>query len=110
MADKKYQVGVIGYGLSAKIFQIPFILASKDFELGAIVQRSGNSAAQDHPEVKIYRAPDDLFNDETIDVVVVSTPPSTHFTLASAALNAGKHGKLLKDQNTAGTRLTNHPR
>ncbi|KAE8324088.1 oxidoreductase [Aspergillus sergii] len=88
---KKYQVGVIGYGLSAKIFQIPFIEASNDFELGAIVQRLGGSAAQDHPEAKIYRAPDDLFNDEAIDVVVVSTPPSTHFTLASAALNAGKH-------------------
>ncbi|KAI9926946.1 hypothetical protein ASPWEDRAFT_177400 [Aspergillus wentii DTO 134E9] len=32
MAGKEHQVGVIGYGLSAKVFQIPFILASKGFE------------------------------------------------------------------------------
>lgn len=94
MANKNYRVGLIGYGLSARIFQIPFIADSKDFELGAIVQRSGDSAAHDHPEARIYRSTEDLLVDETIGVVVVSTPPSTHFVLAAAALNAGKHGEI----------------
>ncbi|KAF9888249.1 hypothetical protein FE257_008818 [Aspergillus nanangensis] len=91
MTGKKYQVGVIGYGLSAKVFQIPFILASKGFELAAIVQRSGDSATQDHPSVRGYRSSEELFCDAAIDVVVISTPPTTHFGLAVSALHAGKH-------------------
>ncbi len=33
----------------------------------------------------------DLLNDPTIDAIVISTPISTHFDLALAALRAGKH-------------------
>ena len=34
---------------------------------------------------------DDLLDDPTIDAVVIATPVSTHFALALAALEAGKH-------------------
>ncbi|KAJ5626372.1 NAD binding Rossmann fold oxidoreductase [Penicillium lagena] len=91
MAVKKYQIGVIGYGLSAKIFQIPYILAAQDFELRAIVQRSGDEASKEHPGVKIYRSADELLRDTSIDVIIVSTPPLSHFSLVSSALNADKH-------------------
>src|SRR5262249_23605518 len=32
-----------------------------------------------------------LWNDNSIDVALIATPPSSHFALARAALNAGKH-------------------
>jgi predicted dehydrogenase len=34
---------------------------------------------------------DDVLEDETVEAVVIATPVSTHFPLASAALRAGKH-------------------
>lgn len=92
--SKTYQVGVIGFGLSAKVFQIPYIQSTPGFELRAIVKRSGNEAREQHPEATIYNSPADLLADERIDVVVVSTPPATHFELVAAALHAGKHGKF----------------
>jgi hypothetical protein len=49
MTAQKYRVGVIGYGLSTTVFQIPYINASQDFELRAIVQRSGDEAAKENP-------------------------------------------------------------
>ncbi|KAI3394482.1 hypothetical protein diail_2616 [Diaporthe ilicicola] len=91
--SKKYQVGVIGYGLSAKVFQIPYIESNPGFELRAIVQRSGNEAREQHPEATVYSSPTELLADERVEVVVVSTPPGTHFELVAAALNASKHGK-----------------
>lgn len=91
--SKIYQVGVVGFGLSAKVFQIPYIQSTPGFELRAIVQRSGNEAQEQHPEATVYSSPAELLADEKIDVVVVSTPPGTHFELVSGALNAGKHGK-----------------
>lgn len=93
MADKKLNIGIVGYGFSARVFQIPFIHESPRFQLRAIVHRGGDGAANDHPECTIYKTAIDMFNDDSIDVVVLSTPPATHYELALEALDAGKHGK-----------------
>lgn len=93
--SRQYQVGIIGYGLSAKIFQIPYIQSTPGFELRAIVQRSGNEAREQHPEATIYSSPAEILADERVDIVVVSTPPATHFELVAAALKASKHGKCI---------------
>ncbi len=41
--------------------------------------------------VKVMSAPGDLLDDPDIDLVVIATPNDTHFPLAKAALEAGKH-------------------
>ena len=95
MSSRRYNVGVIGYGLSAKVFHIPLILVVPEFKLLAIVQRSPkpeDDAEKDHPDVKIWRAADEMVADEKVDVVVVTTAPDTHLSLAKLALQAGKHG------------------
>ena len=96
MAAKQYNVGVIGYGLSAKTFHIPFIQAVPDFKLYAVVQRSpkpDNDPEKDFPGTKVYRSVEEMLKDSLVDVVVVTTTPDSHFQLAKAALDAGKHGK-----------------
>jgi predicted dehydrogenase len=95
MVAKTWNVGVVGYGLSAKIFHIPLITAVPDFKLTAIVQRmpkSDDDAEKDFPGVKGYRSADDLVKDATIDVVVITTAPDSHYALTKLALDAGKHG------------------
>lgn len=92
--SKIYNVGVVGYGLSAKIFHIPFINDSKSFKLHSIVQRSpkpDDDASKDWPDTKSYRSIDDLVADKEVDVVILTTTPATHFALASQAMKAGKH-------------------
>ncbi|ROV92937.1 hypothetical protein VSDG_06341 [Cytospora chrysosperma] len=94
MGEKVYNVSVIGYGLSAKVFHIPFVGESKGLKLHSIVQRSpveGNSAPADHPSVKHFTSIDAMLADPEIDIVVLSTPPNTHFDLAKKAIEAGKH-------------------
>ncbi|EFX03674.1 rossmann fold protein [Grosmannia clavigera kw1407] len=90
-AARPIQVGVIGYGLSARVFQIPFVLACSRLVLRAIVQRHGDEAQRDHPTATIYRDAAALFADAAVDLVIVTTPPVSHVTLASQALAAGKH-------------------
>jgi len=94
MASKIYNVGVIGYGLSAKVFHIPPIEVVPEFKLYAIVQRSPKSdddAGKDHPGIKSYRSSEELFQDPKVDVVVVTTTPESHFELVKDALEAGKN-------------------
>lgn len=94
---RTWNVGIIGYGFSAKIFHIPFITAVPDFKLYAIVQRNpqpGNDAEKDHPGIKAYRSADDLVKDPDVDVVVVTTAPDSHYDLTKLSLQAGKHGMI----------------
>ncbi|KAI1499546.1 hypothetical protein F5X99DRAFT_389203 [Biscogniauxia marginata] len=90
-----FNVGVIGYGLSASVFHIPFISTTPHLRLHSILQRqptsSPSSAPRDHPELRHFAALEPFLADPDLDVAVVTTPPQTHFALASAALRAGKH-------------------
>ncbi|KAH7176941.1 putative NAD binding Rossmann fold oxidoreductase [Dactylonectria macrodidyma] len=94
MSDKVFNVAVVGYGLSAKVFHIPFIKRTAQFKLHGIVQRTpkeGDSAPHDHPDIKHYRDFVDAVIDPEVDVVVLSTTPNTHFHMTKTALEAGKH-------------------
>ncbi|KAI2622810.1 NAD(P)-binding protein [Hypomontagnella submonticulosa] len=104
MADSKssstLNVGVIGYGLSATVFHIPFIITTSTMRLHSILQRnpdkSAQSAPRDHPDVKHFTSLDTFLADPALDVVVVTTPPETHFPFAQQALRAGKHAFVEK--------------
>ena len=59
--------------------------------------------AKKFPWVKLTTRYEDLLSNSEIDAVVIATPISTHFTLASQALRAGKH-VLVEKPLTATTR------
>lgn len=95
MPSKIYNIAVIGYGLSAKVFHIPLIKTVPQFRLHAVVQRNpkpDDDAEKDHPGIKGYRSAEEMLEDAAIDVVVVTTTPESHFQLTKAALESGKHG------------------
>ncbi|KAI1774473.1 NAD(P)-binding protein [Hypoxylon cercidicola] len=94
MATTKLNVGVIGYGMSATVFHIPFITTTPTLKLHSILQRNpgaASSAPRDHPDVKHFTSLDSFLADPDLNVVVISTPPQTHFPFTQQALQAGKH-------------------
>jgi len=99
MASKTYNVGVIGYGMSAKVFHIPLIDVTPSFKLHSIVQRTpkpDDDASKDHPSAKVYRSADEMFADPTIDIIAITTTPDTHFSFTKSALESGKHAIVEK--------------
>ena len=94
MAPTTWNLGVIGYGSSAKTFHIPFIQSVPELKLYAVVQRQpkpDDDAEKDHPGIKSYRTAEELVKDEGVNVVVITTDPVSHFALAKLALENGKH-------------------
>ncbi len=85
------RTAVVGYGLAGRVFHCPFITAVPGLELAAIVQRRGDEAGNAYPGVKVVRDVREVLQDETIDLVVVGTPNTTHFELATQVLQASKH-------------------
>ncbi|KAH6641332.1 hypothetical protein F5144DRAFT_506501 [Chaetomium tenue] len=93
-SPKQFNVGIVGYGLSAKVFHIPFIALTPTLRLHSILQRTPtptNSAPADHPTITHVTTLDALLADPALDIVILCTPPNTHSPFARAALDAGKH-------------------
>jgi predicted dehydrogenase len=87
------RIAVIGYGywgpnLARNVIERP------ELELAALCERDEARAAaftQRVPGVPVFGDFDEVLDDPEIDAVLVATPPRTHYGLARAALNAGKH-------------------
>ena len=90
------RVGVVGFGLGGRVFHAPLVASVEGLELAAIVERSGDKAAQRYPGVTIYRSLEDLLEDKTIDLVVITTPSGNHFEAARKSLEAGKNAVVDK--------------
>jgi predicted dehydrogenase len=101
MAAKPINTCVLGLGLSGLTFHIPFIVAlPRLFTLHAVLERNPQSlGGKVHDRfgisTKIYRTLDEVINDAEIELIIVGTPSETHYALAKAALEAGKHGKYI---------------
>src|SRR5580658_2853563 len=89
--SREIGVGIIGFGLGGRVFHAPFVSAVPGLKLVSILQRKGDEAAKAYPQIKIARTLNDLLADKSIDLVVISTPNETHLSLATRALEAGKH-------------------
>lgn len=86
-------IGVIGYGywgpnLVRNFGELPDakIVAVSDLNSARL-----SSLAARYPGVMLTDSARELINNPAVDAVVIATPVSTHFPLASEALRAGKH-------------------
>ena len=90
------QVGLVGFGISAKVFHAPFITTNSNFQLVSVVERNKQESKEKFPEVQVVKSIDELLQNASIDLVVITTPNETHFPYAKAALEAGKNVVLEK--------------
>ena len=82
---------VISYGISARTFHIPFIKTHPGYSLDVILERSGETAKEMFPHVIIAKTFEEVLNNEKIQLIVIASPNTTHFSYAKAAMLAGKH-------------------
>lgn len=80
-------VGLVGYGLAGSVFHAPLIVAADRLSLNAVF----TSRPLDLAGPSRVSQPQELFEDPEIDLAIIASPHGTHFSLAEAALAAGKH-------------------
>lgn len=84
------RTGVIGYGLGGMAFHAPLVDAVPELELVAIATSRVGEVHERYPRVRVS-TPEALIADPDVSLVVISTPNDSHYPLARAALEAGKH-------------------
>lgn len=85
------KVGLIGFGMAARVFHAPVISVVPGLKLSQIVDRKGNESGVRYPEARVLRDASELLKDPSIDLVVITTPNISHFELSKRALESGKH-------------------
>ncbi|HEX4486843.1 MAG TPA: oxidoreductase [Terriglobales bacterium] len=85
------KVGLIGFGLAGQSFHGPSLRTTPGVQLACILERSGSTAQQKYPDVRVVRTLDELLADAQIQLCVVATPNQSHFDLAKRCLEAGRH-------------------
>ena len=82
--------GLIGFGLGGRAFHAPFLATVPGLRLAAVLQRTGNEAAEIYPGTKIVRTLQELLAISSIRLIAISTPNHTHAPFAKACLEAGR--------------------
>jgi predicted dehydrogenase len=92
--EKIIRVGLIGFGVGGQIFHAPVLTTVKGLELVKIRATKSEQIAvakAKYPGAVIVPTSEEICNDENIDLVVITTPNTSHYSLAMQALQAGKH-------------------
>jgi scyllo-inositol 2-dehydrogenase (NADP+) len=84
------KTAVIGYGLSAKTFHLPFIRQQAGLQLVAI-SSSQPELRLDYPNLTHYQKAEELIQQTDAELLVITSPNSSHYPLAKQALLCGKH-------------------
>ncbi|MDE3211690.1 MAG: oxidoreductase [Bacteroidota bacterium] len=92
--NKTIKVGLIGYGIGGQVFHAPVLSAVKGLQLSVI--RASNPehvalAKSRFPEARVVADSDTLFQDPTLELIVITVPNIYHLPLAKKALEAGKN-------------------
>ena len=88
------RTGIIGFGLSGRIFHAPFIDVVDGFELTKISTTNPQNIEmirKRYPATEIVAGAEEIINDSQIDLVIVTSPNTVHFKWAKEALLTGKH-------------------
>jgi len=91
MDNKTIKAGIVGYGLSGKVFHAPFIHTHPGFQLCKIVERHQSLSKYDYPYAEVVKDFGGLIADPEIELVAVCTPNTLHYPMVKACLDAGKH-------------------
>jgi predicted dehydrogenase len=84
------RVALIGYGFVGKTFHVPLIEATPGLRLAVVASRQKEVVLSELPAVEVTD-PQTALAHENVDLVVIASPNDSHFSLARAALHAGKH-------------------
>ncbi len=88
---KPIRTAVVGFGLSGQTFHAPIIDTINETELYAFVSSNEKAVKAAYPNAKVYAQFDEMLNDESIELVVITTPNDLHYPMAKAAVCAGKN-------------------
>ena len=87
-------IGLIGFGLSGRVFHAPIILSTQGFRISKVYETKDENLKKLKelcPEAQAVSNTEDIFQDDSIELVVITAPNALHFPLCKRALECNKN-------------------
>ena len=92
MAQKELKWAVLGVGVIAnEIAQALLKMGRKLYGVGNRTHEKAVAFAKRYEVEKVYDQVEDMFLDEEVDIIYITSPHNTHYPFMKAALEHGKH-------------------
>lgn len=88
---KKFKVGLIGFGLSGKVFHAPLMKAHGGYEIELVSTSRADEVRALLPQAKVTKDPKEIIQHKDLDLIVNCAPNQFHYSYSAAALDAGKN-------------------
>lgn len=85
------KTAIVGFGISGQCFHAPIIAFCEELDLVAIVSSDEEKVHAQLPDVTVYPDIDMMLEDNSIELVIITTPNHLHVPQAKRALLADKH-------------------
>ena len=90
MSDRLLSVGIVGFGISARVFQLPLLSALPQFRIRAVMSSRPDEVHADLPLAAVTATLPELIAFKP-EVIVVTSPTHLHYAMAKTVLEAGIH-------------------
>lgn len=89
--SKRIKTALASFGMSGLVFHGPLLKVNSGYEVIQVLERSKNNSKEMFPDAEIVRNYDTILNNPDVELVVVNTPDTLHYSMVKQALLAGKH-------------------
>ncbi|KAJ3218428.1 hypothetical protein HK099_005081, partial [Clydaea vesicula] len=83
--------GIVGAGLSAKIFHAPFVQNNKNFTLLKFLRSGSNNSVEGYETIPVTTNRKEFLETKNLDLVIITSPSSTHFEICDYFLKNNKN-------------------
>ncbi|MGV3658060.1 MAG: Gfo/Idh/MocA family oxidoreductase [Chitinophagaceae bacterium] len=94
--ERKINTALVGFGMTARVMHAPFLATAENYNVTTVVERHKEDSKTIFPNAQIVRSLEEVLEDKDVELVIITTPNSSHYTYAQQALQAGKHVVLEK--------------
>jgi predicted dehydrogenase len=95
----KLLLGVVGCGRVFERYHLPALLKDNDWELAAVcepLKERREWICRFYPDLPAFESYEAFLKYPSLEAVLITTPPATHFSLSVKALDAGLHAMVEK--------------
>lgn len=88
---KKIGVGIIGFGLSGKVFHAPLLKTNENYVVKKVMTSRKQEVEGLLSQTQVVASVEEILTDPEIDLVINCAPNQYHYQYSADALMAGKH-------------------
>jgi predicted dehydrogenase len=88
--SQSINVGIAGFGMSARVFHAPFLHVDSRYRIKKIYERNQEKSKEIYPYVEVVHDYKELLT-EDIDLIIICTPNDQHYLMAKMAIEKKKN-------------------